>query len=164
MGSFAGTTALTATLSATATIAELLGASHPLNIVYASLSQLLGLGLDVNASSLLSYAVLLSLLTGIATAYYELVLPYLAPPRSVPSLWQIFSLTLLVFGLFGIVFLSSLFVLSEGLLDLWQQTGGLAMLLGIVLGVVGYASTVVYGRVLAVSLAPAPTVAHHRTP
>ncbi len=158
LGSFAGTVALTAALSATATIAELLGASHPLNIVYASLSQLLGLGLDVNASSLLSYAVLLSLLTGIATAYYELVLPYLAPPRSVPSLWQIFSLTLLVFGLFGIVFLSSLFVLSEGLLDLWQQTGGLAMLLGIVLGVVGYASTVVYGRVLAASLAPAP---HH---
>jgi uncharacterized membrane protein YvlD (DUF360 family) len=117
---------------------------------------LLGLGLDVNASSLLSYAVLLSLLTGIAAAYYELVLPCLAPPRSVPSLWQIFSLTLLVFGLFGIVFLSSLFVLSEGLLDLWQQTGGLAMLLGIVLGVVGYASTVVYGRVLAASLAPAP--------
>ena len=86
LGSFAGTTALTATLSATATIAELLGASHPLNVVYASLSQLLGLGLDVNASSLLSYAVLLSLLTGIATAYYELLLPYLAPPRSVPSL------------------------------------------------------------------------------
>jgi membrane protein DedA with SNARE-associated domain len=158
LGSFAGTTALTATLSATATIAELLGASHPLNVVYASLSQLLGLGLDVNASSLLSYAVLLSLLTGIATAYYELVLPYLAPPRSVPSLWQIFSLTLLVFGLFGIVFLSSLFVLREGLLDLWQQTGGPTMLLGIVLGVVGYASTVVYGRVLAASLAPAP---HH---
>ena len=156
--SFAGTTALTATLSATATIAELLGASHPLNVVYASLSQLLGLGLDVNASSLLSYAVLLSLLTGIATAYYELVLPYLAPPRSVPSLWQIFSLTLLVFGLFGIVFLSSLFVLSEGSLDLWQQTGGPTMLLGIVLGVIGYASTVVYGRVLAASLAPAP---HH---
>jgi hypothetical protein len=38
------------------------------------------------------------------------------------------------------------------------------MLLGIVLGVVGYASTVVYGRVLAASLAPAPTVVHHRTP
>ena len=82
------------------------------------------------------------------------MLPYLAPPRSVPSLWQIFGLTLLVFGLFGIVFLSSLFVVSEGLLDLWQQTGGLAMLLGIVLGVVGYASTVIYGRVLAENLSP----------
>lgn len=153
LGSFAGTTALAATLSASATVAELLGASHPMNVPYALLAQLLlDVGLDVDATSLLLYALLLSLLTGVATAYCELVLPYLAP-RGVSPLHQALGLALLAFGLFGIV-LSTLFVARDGLLGLWWQTGGPVMLLGVTLGVVLYASTVVYGRALAIAMAP----------
>jgi membrane protein DedA with SNARE-associated domain len=157
LASFAGTTALTAVLSAAATVAELFGASHPLNVAYALLDRLLLDSLAVNASSLLLYAILLSLLAGVAVLYYELVLPYLAV-RALPPLWDILALALLAFGVFGGIFLSSLLLTPDASLDLWQQTGGPIMLLGSVLGVMVYASTVVYGRILAMAMTP--TVRH----
>jgi hypothetical protein len=57
--------------------------------------------------------------------------------------------------LFGLFFLFSLIVEDPGSLALWWRTGGgPIMLLGAALGTLAYASTVVYGRVLAIAAAP----------
>jgi membrane protein DedA with SNARE-associated domain len=154
LAGFAGTVALTATLSAAAIVAELFGAAHPLNVAYSLLGwTMLGLELDVGIVVLVLYAVLLSLLVGVSAVYYDLVLPYLAP-RGIPPLRQVLGLALLVLGFFGVVFLVSLLVEDPGSLALWWQTGGPIMLLGAALGIVLYASTAVYGRVLAIAMAP----------
>lgn len=155
LGSFAGTVALTATLSTTATLAELFGASHPLNVTYSLVGWLLlGLELDVGLALMLLYVVLLALLAGMAVAYYELVLPHLTPRGATPSR-QVLELALLTFGLFVTVFLFSLFVERDRSFDdLWWQGGGPVMLLGLALGVVVYATTAVYGRVLATAVVP----------
>jgi membrane protein DedA with SNARE-associated domain len=155
LGSFAGTVALTATLSTAATLAELFGASHPLNVTYSLLGWLLlGLELDVGLALMLLYVVLLALLAGMAVAYYELVLPHLTPRGATPSR-QVLELALLTFGLFVTVFLFSLFVERDRSFDdLWWQGGGPVMLLGLALGVVVYATTAVYGRVLATAVVP----------
>jgi hypothetical protein len=56
---------------------------------------------------------------------------------------------------FGIVFLFSLIVENPGSLAVWWQAGGgPVMLLGAAVGVFAYASTAVYGRVLAIAAAP----------
>ena len=155
LGSFAGTVALTATLSTAATLAELFGASHPLNVTYSLLGWLLlGLEVDVGLALMLLYVVLLALLAGMAVAYYELVLPHLTPRGATPSR-QVLELALLTFGLFVTVFLFSLFVERDRSFDdLWWQGGGPVMLLGLALGVVVYATTAVYGRVLATAVVP----------
>jgi membrane protein DedA with SNARE-associated domain len=154
LAGFAGTVALTASFAAAAIVAELLGASHPLNVAYSLLGwTMLGLELDVGVTLLLLYAVLLSLLVGLSAVYYALVLPYLAPRGATP-LRQVLDLALLTIGFFGIVFLLSLLVEDPGSLALWWQTGGPVMLLGAAFGVLVYASTAVYGRVLAIVVAP----------
>ena len=115
---------------------------------------LLGLELDVGLALMLLYVVLLALLAGMAVAYYELVLPHLTPRGATPSR-QVLELALLTFGLFVTVFLFSLFVERDRSFDdLWWQGGGPVMLLGLALGVVVYATTAVYGRVLATAVVP----------
>lgn len=159
LGGFAGTIALTATNSATTTVADLLGVSHPLNVAYSLLGWImLGARLEVGFTLLLLYAVLLSLLIGMPAVYYGLVQPYLAPrgaaSRGAAPLRQVLGLSLLVLGFFGMVFLSSLLVEDAGSLRGWWETGGPIMLLGAAAGVVLYASTAVYGRALAVAMVP----------
>jgi hypothetical protein len=154
LGGFVGAVALTATLATAATIAELPGASHPLNVAYSLLGwTILGLELDVGVVVLVLYGVLLSLLISVVAVYYELVLPYLAP-RGAPLLRQVAGLALLVLGFFGIVFLFSLLVEDAGSLGLWWRTGGPIMLLGAAVGVVVYASTALYSRALAITMTP----------
>jgi len=155
LGSFAGTVALSATLSTTATVAELFGASHPLNVIYVLLGWLLlGLELDVGLALMVLYVVLLALLSGAAVTYYELVFPYLTPRGAKPS-GQVLGLALLAFGLLVTLFLFSLFVERDGSFDdLWWQGGGPLMLLGLAVGVVVYATTAVYGRALATAVVP----------
>jgi hypothetical protein len=155
LGGFAGTLALTASFAATAAVAELLGASHPLNVAYSLLGwTMFGLESRVDAALLLLYVALLALLVGIAAIYNELVLPYLAPGGVSPSR-QVLGLALLTAVLFGLLFLVSLIAEDPGSLALWWQTGGgPIMLLGAALGTLAYASTVVYGRVLAIAATP----------
>ncbi len=159
LGGFAGTIALTSTNAATTTVADLLGLSHPLNVAYSLLGwMLLGIRLEVGFTLLLLYAILLSLLIALPALYYGLVLPYLAPrgaaSRGATPLRQVLGLSLLVLGFFGVVFLSSLLVEDAGSLRGWWETGGPIMLLGAAVGVVLYASTAVYGRALAITMAP----------
>jgi membrane protein DedA with SNARE-associated domain len=155
LGGFAGTVALTASLAATAAVAELLGASHPLNVAYSLLGwTMFGLESTVNAALLLLYVALLALLVGIAAVYNELILPHLAPHGASPSR-QVLGLMLLTIVLFGLLFLLSLIVANTGSFALWWRTGGgPIMLLGAALGTLAYATTVVYGRVLAIVAAP----------
>jgi hypothetical protein len=150
LGSFAGAIALAAVLAATATVAELFGASHPLNVVYAFVDWLVGVGPAVRATSLLVYLGLLLLLAGTNVAYYEVVLPYLVP-RGLSRLWQIFGLVLLTTGVFGLLLVSAAFLGRNDAFDLWWQTGALTVSIGIACGVVVYALTAVYGRVLAIA-------------
>jgi membrane protein DedA with SNARE-associated domain len=153
LGSFAGAIALAATVSATTTVAELLGASHPLNVAYAFLGWLMGAGPDVHATYLLLYTVLLLLLVGLSAAYYEFVLPYLAP-RGISQLWQVLGLALLTLGVFGLLFASAAFLRRDDSFELWWQTGAPTILIGIACGVAVYALTAVYGRALAIAVAP----------
>jgi membrane protein DedA with SNARE-associated domain len=155
LGGFAGTVALAAMLSATAAVAELFGAEHPLNVTYALLGWLLlGVELGAGVTVVLLYTILLTLLVGLATAYYELALPYLRL-HGFPLSRQVLGLALLALGLLGGVFLISLFVERDASFDdLWWQAGGPMMLIGISLGVTAYAATAVYGRVLAIAVAP----------
>jgi membrane protein DedA with SNARE-associated domain len=153
LGSLAGAIALAAALSATATFAELFGASHPLNVAYAFVGWLVGAGPDVHATSLLLYVGLLLLLVGINAAYYEFVLPYLAP-RGISRLWQVLGLALLTSGVFGVIFASTVFVRRDEAFDFWWQTGAPTILIGIACGVAVYALTAVYGRALAIAVAP----------
>jgi membrane protein DedA with SNARE-associated domain len=151
LAGFAGTVALAATWSATATAAELLGAGHPLNVTYTLLYRLLGLGLDVNGLSLLIYAALMSLFAGVAAAYYELVLPRLAPQgASLP--WQTLGLALLTLSLLVIAFTVALLVARDATFELWWRTGGPVVLLGVALGTGVYALTTAYSRALAISV------------
>jgi hypothetical protein len=153
LGSFAGAIALAATLSATATIAELVGARHPLNVAYAFVGWLVGAGPAVHATSLLLYVGLLLLLVGTNAAYYEFVLPYLAP-SGLSRLWQVLGLALLTLGLFGMIFALTAFVRRDSAFDLWWQTGAPTVLTSVACGVVVYALTAVYGRALAIAVAP----------
>lgn len=153
LGSFAGAIALSATLSTIATVAELLGASHPLNVAYAFVGWLVGAGPKVHATSLLLYTGLLLLLVGLNAAYYELVLPYLAP-RGVSRLWQVLGLAFLTIGVFAMIFASTAFVRRDDAFELWWQTGAPTVLIGIACGVAAYALTAVYGRALVLAVAP----------
>jgi len=153
LASFAGTVALAAALSATAAVAELFGSAHPLNVTYALLGWLLlGVELGVGVTVVLLYAILLTLLVGLATAYYELMPPCLRPHGLSR---QVLGLALLALGLLGGVFLIPLLAERDASFhDVWWQNGGPMMLLGIALGVIVYAATAVYGRVLAIAMAP----------
>jgi hypothetical protein len=165
LGGFAGTVALTASLAATAAVAELFGATHPLNVAYSLLGwTMFGLESRLGAALLLLYAALLALFVGMAAIYNELALPYLAP-RGVSPSRQVLGLTLLTVILLGLLFLLSLIVEDPGSLALWWRTGGgPIMLLGAALGTLAYASTVVYGRVLAIAAAPSLRRAEQRGP
>jgi hypothetical protein len=107
----------------------------------------------VHATSLLLYMGLLLLLVGLNAAYYAFVLPYLAP-RGASRLWQVAGLALLTVGVFGLIFSSTAFVRRDDAFDLWWQTGAPTVLIGIVCGVAVYALTAVYGRALAIAIAP----------
>lgn len=154
---FAGTVALAAALSATGAVAEVMGAPHPLNVAYSLLGWLLlGVELGTGVTAVVLYTILLALLVGLATTYNELLLPFVRPHGYSPSR-QVVGLALLAFGLLGGVFALSLFVERDGSFDdVWWQAGGPTMLVGLALGVMAYATVAVYGRLLAVAMAPTP--------
>ncbi len=148
LGSFAGTAALAATWTMVDTVARLLlGEAHPF-------LDPVGLGREYGGDAyLLVHAALLLVLIGVGAAYYGLVLPPLEC-RQVSLLRQTLGLMLFALGVFGAIFVCTFVVLGYASFELWWQTGGLIVLLGDVLGVGTYALITVYGRVLAIALAP----------
>jgi membrane protein DedA with SNARE-associated domain len=148
LGSFAGATALTATWTMIDTVAALLlREAHPF-------LDPVGLAREFGGGAyLLIYAALLLVLIGVGAAYHGLLLPPLEW-RHVSLLRQTLGLTLFALGVFGVIFVSTFVVVGYASFELWWQTGGLMVLLGDVLGVGTYALITVYGRVLAIALAP----------
>jgi hypothetical protein len=75
------------------------------------------------------YVTLLPLLMGINAAYYELILPYLAPHMvSMPR--QALGLASLALGLLGVLFASVALVAHDETIDQWWQAGGPVVLIG----------------------------------
>src|SRR5215208_6547750 len=148
LGSFAGAAALAATWTMVDTVATLLlREAHPF-------LDPVGLAREFGGDVyLLVHAALLLVLIGIGAAYYGLVLPYLGWCQ-VSLLRQTLGLTLFALGVFGAIFVCTFVVVGYASFELWWQTGGLMVLLGDVLGVGTYALITVYGRVLAIALAP----------
>jgi hypothetical protein len=148
LGSFAGAAALAATWTKVDTVARLLLEEAHLYL------DPVGLGREYGGDAyLLVHTALLLVLIGVGAAYYGLVLPTLEW-RYVSLLRQTLGLTLFALGVFGTIFVSTFLVVGYASFELWWQTGGLIVLLGDVLGVGAYALITVYGRVLAIALAP----------
>ncbi len=152
LGSFAGATALCASLATVATVAELLGATRPVASAYAMVGWISGPGrVDVDASVVSLYAALLALLVVFGIAYFSLVQPRLRSLRTHGT-----SSTFLIAGLAGAV---SLFlvvlslvpvaVLREETSYLTTPGGWYTMLAGVALGATAYSVTVVRSHALA---------------
>lgn len=149
LASFVGAMALAASWATATTIVELLGAAHLLPplppFTRVRVAQRLV------ALPLLSTIVLL-LCTGVSVAYYEFILPRLAP-RIGTLWWQVLDLLVLSSGVIAGV-LTLLFVTTRGSLFVGPRYVIMLLLLVITLSVVSYAVTTVYGRLLAIAVLP----------
>ena len=153
LASFAGATTLAATWAAAATLATLLGHPRPLNVTFTLAGWLLGHGLRATSAYMLIYACLLLLCVGIGAAYYELVLPRLAP-RGTSLLRQVLGLAVLGVGLVASFLAPALLTTRVSPVVRWWYAGGPLLVLTLALGILVYALTVVYGRALAIALLP----------
>jgi membrane protein DedA with SNARE-associated domain len=153
LASFAGATALAASWATAASLAELLGSSRPLNVTYSLARLLLGRGLRETSAYMLVYSALLLLSVGIGAAYYELILPLLAP-RGTTLTKQALGLAVLVIGLVSSFLTPALLATRGSPLDLWWRAGGPVLLLAIAAGILSYSLTTAYGRALAIAILP----------
>jgi membrane protein DedA with SNARE-associated domain len=157
--SIVGTTALAASWAAASTLAELVGRPYTLNATYALAGWLLGRGLRATTAYALIYAGLLLLCVAVGTIYDTYLLPRLAP-RGSTRLRQAFGLALLSMTIVIITFAPLLVLDRRSPLALWWQNGGPVLLVALVLGMLSYAITTVYGRGVAVTvLASLPPIA-----
>jgi membrane protein DedA with SNARE-associated domain len=149
VASFAGATALAATWAAAAAVIELLGAAYALPPP----APLLGARLARRLSYFpLMFSILLLLCTAISIAYYEFILPRLSP-RIGTLLWQVLDMVVLGSSVVaGVV--STSFVVAPGGFPVTTWRVGMAVVIVLLLSVVSYSVTVVYGRVLAIAVLP----------
>jgi len=153
LASFAGTTTLAATWATIATVAELMGRPHQLNVVFTLAGWLLNSGLRATNAYMLIYTNLLLLCVGVGVVYYEIILPRLAP-RGASLLRQVLGLALLSIVLVAI-FLAPTLIAGQGSQPArWWYAGGPALLLDIALGILCYSLTTACGRALAIVVLP----------
>jgi hypothetical protein len=132
-----------------------LGRTYTLDATYALAGWLLGRGLRSTSAYALIYTGLLLLCVGVGTAYDSYVLPRLAP-QGTTRLRQAFGLALLSMVLIIVVFAPMLVLNRQSPLAIWWQNGGPALLVALMLGLLSYAITTVYGRRVALTIiAPA---------
>lgn len=153
IASFLGATVLAASWSAAATYADLVGPPRPVNAIATLAGWLLGRGLGAAPAYILIYAGLLLLCFAMSAAYYQFLVPRLAPriaslPMQVAELGLLTSCLVLVFIIFSIT------VVRYGPLLRWWNTGGLWLVGAIGLGILGYAFTTAYGRTLGLAVLP----------
>jgi hypothetical protein len=155
--SIAGTTALAASWATASTLAQLVGRPSALNATYALAGWLLGRGFRATSAYALIYTGLLLFCVAVGVIYDMYLLPRLAP-RGTTRLRQALGLALLSMVLVIIIFAPLLILDRQSPLALWWQNGGPALLVALVLGMLSYAITTVYGRAVAVVLlTSAPT-------
>lgn len=154
LASFAGATALAAGWAAATALAEVLGEPRPLNVAFSLANVLLGRGLHPATAYMLVYSALLALCVGIGAAYYELVLPVIAP-RGTPLTRQAIGLALMATVLVCSFLGPALAASRGGPLDRWWEAGGPKYLaLALLTGIVCYALTTACARALAIAILP----------
>jgi membrane protein DedA with SNARE-associated domain len=149
--SIVGTTALAASWAAASTLAQLAGRPYTLNATYALAGWLLGRGVRATTAYALIYSGLLLLCVAVGAIYDIYLLPRLAPGGST-QLRQALGLALLNMTLVIITFAPLLILDRRSPLALWWQSGGPALLVALVVGMLSYAITTVYGRAVAVTI------------
>jgi len=153
VASFAGATALAATWATAAALTQFFNNPTRLDIARGLTNWLLGRGIQTAGAYTLVYLTLLLLCVGIGVAYFDLVLPYLAPnSTSLPR--QVAGLAVLAGGLVACFLVPSVYLHVNGPLSRWWDGGGPLLLLTITLGIVSYSLTTVYGRALAIAILP----------
>jgi hypothetical protein len=146
-----GTTALAASWATAATLTELVGRPYALNATYALAGWLLGRGFRATSAYALIYIGLLLLCVAVGAIYDMYLLPRLAP-RGATRLRQALGLALLSMVLVIVIFAPLLILERQSPLALWWQSGGPVLLVALVLGMLSYAITTVYGRALVVTV------------
>src|SRR5207253_11399327 len=102
---------------------------------------------------MLIYSSLLLLCVVVCAAYYELILPRLAPGGA-GLIRQVLGLTLLGVVLVLSFLAPALIAERDSPLSAWWSTGGALLLLTIGLGILDYALTTVYSRALVIAVLP----------
>lgn len=153
LAGFAGTTALGASWATAAALTELTGTPQALNVTYTLARWLLGRGLRATSAYMLIYSSLLLLCVVVCAAYYELILPRLAP-RGAGLIRQVLGLTLLGVVLVLSFLAPALIAERDSPVGAWWSAGGMPLLLTIGLGILDYALTTVYSRALAIAVLP----------
>lgn len=154
LASFAGATSLGAALAAGASLAQMFGEPRQLNIIFSLANMLLGQGMRPASAYMLVYSALLLLCVGVGLAYYDLVLPIIAP-RGATLVRQACGL-----GLMGVMLVCSFLVPAlatsrGGPIDRWWAAGGpLYLALALLAGIVCYALTTACARALAIAVLP----------
>jgi len=149
--SIAGTTALAASWATANTLAQLLGRTYTLDATYVLTGWLLGRGLRPTSAYALIYTGLLLVCVGVGAAYDSYVLPRLAP-QGTTRLRQALGLALLSMVLIIVTFVPMLVLNRQSPLAIWWQNGGPALLVALMLGLLSYAITTVYGRRVALTI------------
>ncbi len=153
LASFCGATVLAASWSSAATYADLVGTPRPVNAITTLVRWLLGRGLGAAPAYILIYTGLLLLCFAMSAAYYQFLVPRLTPriaslPMQVAELSLLTSCLVLAFITFSIT------VVRYGPLLRWWSTGGFWLISAIGLGILGYAFTTAYGRILGLAVLP----------
>jgi hypothetical protein len=143
--SVVGTTALAASWATASVVAQLLGRADRVDATYVVASWLLGRGLRAASAYALIYTGLLLLCVSIGTLYDSYLLRRLAP-RGTTRLRQALGLALLGMLVVIMVFVPLLVFNRATPLVRWWRDGGPALLATLVLGMLSYAITTVYGR------------------
>lgn len=153
LASFFGTVSLSATWASASTLARLIGAQGSLDISYVLAQWLAGRGIAAPSATLLTYAMMLGLCILVGVAYYEWVLPRLAP-RGTSLRLEFLGLALLasviVMGYVAVLLL----LRRNGIFGQLWSAGGPWLPLTVITGIVCYACSTVYARALWIRVLP----------
>jgi membrane protein DedA with SNARE-associated domain len=153
LASFAGTAALASTWAFAATIIEAMGFTAPLNLTYALAGWLLGRAVQASSAYMLIYTLLLGLCISLGAIYDLVVIPHLAPGGT-SRIRAALGLTLLGVVLLTSILTPALIAAPASPIVRWWTTGGPQLGVVLLLGLLSYACTTVYGRVLALTAIP----------
>ncbi len=154
LASFAGATAMAASWAAAASLAEMLSEPRPLNVIFSLANDLLGRGLLPASAYMLVYSILLALCIGVGAAFYEIVLPLVAP-RGTTLVRQALGLILMVVVLVCAFLTPAILAAPNGPILRWWRSGSPPLLaLALLAGIISYAFTTTCARALAIAILP----------
>lgn len=153
LASFFGTLSLGATWAGASTIARITGAQGSLDLSRMLVQWLNGRGITGPGATLATYACVLGLCMLVGVAYYEWVLPRLAP-RGTSLRLEFLGLTLLA-SVIVMGYVTLLLLLGRnGIFGRLWSAGGPWLPLTVLTGLLCYASSTVYARALWICVLP----------